>query len=80
MSGQPRQWRGAPPPPQTPRGGLGVLPRSPNEQLEPGRAPEPPYRRRQRAERKPRFNGIVNFLGGGLTFLLMGMLTLAAGC
>jgi len=46
--------------------------RSPNEALEPGRAPEPP-RGRQRRQRKP-IPPLVKFLNGTLTFLLIAML------
>lgn len=53
--------------------GLGILPRSPAEALEPARAPGPP-RRRQRRESSRRLRGVIGFLTGGLTFLLMAMI------
>ena len=60
--------------------GLGLLPRSPAEALEPGRAPEPPRRRRHRRVRRQssgRFKGIIGMATGGLTFVLMSMITVA---
>lgn len=81
MNSRQNQWTTPPPRPAAPPpGGLGILPRSPSEQLEPSRATEPPRQRRRRnRERKPRFAGFVNFVGGGMTFLLMAMLAVGAG-
>ncbi len=57
--------------------GLGVLPRSPGEALEPARAPEPPRRRRTRHRvPSPRLRKLVGSLTGLLTFVLMTMIGL----
>lgn len=58
--------------------GLGVLPRSPAEALEPARAPEPP-RRRQRREPPRRIKGLLRILTGGLTFIMMAMIAVGVG-
>lgn len=57
--------------------GLGILPRSPAEALEPARPPRPPGNRRMRREPSPRISAFVRTLTGGLTFALMAMVTVA---
>ncbi len=79
-----------PPPPDVPpmRGaagipisgsGLGILPRSPSEQIEPGRGPEPPRGRRSRRVAGPsRTSGLVNVMNGALTGGLLLLLAAVA--
>jgi len=56
----------------TTRQRLNALPRSPAEALEPGRAPRPPRRIRERREGR-RMNGFLRFISGILTFAFLGM-------
>jgi UPF0755 protein len=56
----------------TARQRLNALPRSPSEALEPGRAPRPPRRLRERREPR-RMGGFVRFLSGLLTFAFLGL-------
>ena len=55
---------------------LNALPRSPSEALEPGRAPRPPRRLRERREPR-RMGGFVKLLSGLLTFAFLGMMFVA---
>ena len=55
----------------TARQRLNALPRSPAEALEPGRAPRPPRRLRERREGR-RFGGFVRVLSGLLTLAFLG--------
>jgi len=57
---------------------LNALPRSPAEALEPGRAPRPPRRIRERREVR-RMNGFLRFISGILTFCFLGMSVIAIG-
>lgn len=56
----------------TTRQRLNALPRSPAEALEPGRAPKPPRRIRERREAR-RMNGFLRFISGILTFCFLSM-------
>ncbi|MBN9267438.1 MAG: aminodeoxychorismate lyase, partial [Hyphomicrobium sp.] len=56
----------------TTRKRLNALPRSPAEALEPGRAPRPPRRIRERREAR-RMNGFLRFISGIITFCFLGM-------
>jgi UPF0755 protein len=60
----------------TTRQRLNALPRSPAEALEPGRAPRPPRRIRERREAR-RMNGFLRFISGVLTFCFLGMSVVA---
>jgi len=60
----------------TARQRLNALPRSPSEALEPGRAPRPPRRLRERREPR-RMGGFVRLLSGLLTFAFLGMMFVA---
>ncbi len=60
----------------TTRKRLNALPRSPAEALEPGRAPRPPRRIRERREAR-RMNGFLRFISGILTFCFLGMSVVA---
>jgi UPF0755 protein len=62
----------------TTRKRLNALPRSPAEALEPGRAPRPPRRIRERREAR-RMNGFLRFISGILTFCFLGMSVFAVG-
>jgi UPF0755 protein len=57
---------------------LNALPRSPAEALEPGRAPRPPRRIRERREVR-RMNGFLRFISGILTFCFLGMSVIGVG-
>lgn len=57
---------------------LNALPRSPAEALEPGRAPRPPRRIRERREAR-RMNGFLRFISAILTFCFLGMSVVAIG-
>jgi UPF0755 protein len=61
----------------TARQRLNALPRSPSEALEPGRAPRPPRRLRERREPR-RIGGFVRILSGLLTLAFLGMSFVAA--
>jgi UPF0755 protein len=60
----------------TTRQRLNALPRSPAEALEPGRAPRPPRRIRERREAR-RMNGFLRFISAILTFCFLGMSVVA---
>ncbi|MBN9260923.1 MAG: aminodeoxychorismate lyase [Alphaproteobacteria bacterium 64-6] len=60
----------------TTRKRLNALPRSPAEALEPGRAPRPPRRIRERREAR-RMNGFLRFISGIITFCFLGMTVVA---
>jgi UPF0755 protein len=60
----------------TARQRLNALPRSPAEALEPGRAPKPPRRLRERREAR-RFGGFVRVVSGLLTLAFLGMSVVA---
>jgi UPF0755 protein len=60
----------------TTRKRLNALPRSPAEALEPGRAPRPPRRIRERREAR-RMNGFLRFISGIITFAFLGMSVVA---
>ncbi|HWV82345.1 MAG TPA: endolytic transglycosylase MltG [Hyphomicrobiaceae bacterium] len=62
----------------TTRQRLNALPRSPAEALEPGRAPRPPRRIRERREAR-RMNGFLRFVSGILTFCFLSMSVIAVG-
>jgi UPF0755 protein len=62
----------------TTRKRLNALPRSPAEALEPGRAPRPPRRIRERREAR-RMNGFLRFISGILTFCFLGMSVFGVG-
>ena len=62
----------------TTRQRLNALPRSPAEALEPGRAPRPPRRIRERREAR-RMNGFLRFVSGILTFCFLGMSVIGIG-
>lgn len=56
--------------------GVGELPRSPAEALEPGRGPEPPRGRRRHSGKDGGLRSYLLAANGALTFLLMGALVL----
>ncbi len=60
----------------TTRQRLNALPRSPAEALEPGRAPRPPRRIRERREAR-RMNGFLRFISGTITFAFLGLSVVA---
>jgi UPF0755 protein len=60
----------------TTRQRLNALPRSPAEALEPGRAPRPPRRLRERREAR-RMNGFLRFISGVLTFCFLSLSVVA---